>query len=64
MEAAVERLLAARHRGELLVIFGDYDVDGVTATALLLETLGRWDGSWRIICRIGWMKATASAGRR
>jgi single-stranded-DNA-specific exonuclease len=40
MEAAVERLLAARHHGELVVIFGDYDVDGVTATALLLETLG------------------------
>ncbi len=40
MEAAVERLLAARERGELLVIFGDYDVDGVTATALLIETLG------------------------
>ena len=30
---------AARQRGEPLVIFGDYDVDGVTATALLLETL-------------------------
>jgi single-stranded-DNA-specific exonuclease len=40
MEAAVERLLAARQRGELLVVFGDYDVDGVTATALLIETLG------------------------
>ncbi len=40
MGAAVDRLLAARERGERLVIFGDYDVDGVTATALLLETLG------------------------
>jgi len=40
MEAAVDRLLAAREQGELLVIFGDYDVDGVTATALLIETLG------------------------
>ena len=29
----------ARQRGEPLVIFGDYDVDGVTSTALLLETL-------------------------
>ena len=38
MAAAVQRLLRARRRGELLVIFGDYDVDGVTATALLLET--------------------------
>jgi single-stranded-DNA-specific exonuclease len=40
MNAAVDRLLAARQQQELLVIFGDYDVDGVTATALLLETLG------------------------
>jgi single-stranded-DNA-specific exonuclease len=40
MGAAVERLLAARQQEELVVIFGDYDVDGVTATALLLETLG------------------------
>jgi single-stranded-DNA-specific exonuclease len=39
MGAAVERLLQARQRGEPLVIFGDYDVDGVTSTALLLEVL-------------------------
>jgi single-stranded-DNA-specific exonuclease len=37
MDCAVERLLAARDAGEPLVIFGDYDVDGVTSTALLLE---------------------------
>jgi single-stranded-DNA-specific exonuclease len=39
MAAAVQRLLLARRRGEALVIFGDYDVDGVTSTALLLQTL-------------------------
>ncbi len=39
MHAAVERLFLARSRNELLVIFGDYDVDGVTSTALLRETL-------------------------
>src|SRR5439155_1587208 len=39
MSAAVERLLIARQRDEMLVIFGDYDVDGVTSTALLLEVL-------------------------
>ncbi|HXR08395.1 MAG TPA: single-stranded-DNA-specific exonuclease RecJ, partial [Candidatus Acidoferrum sp.] len=39
MAAAVQRLRRARERREALVIFGDYDVDGVTATALLLETL-------------------------
>src|SRR6476620_1998311 len=39
MEAAVARLFCARNRGERLVIFGDYDVDGVTATALLTEVM-------------------------
>jgi single-stranded-DNA-specific exonuclease len=39
MNPAVERLLAARERNESLVIFGDYDVDGVTSTALLLDVL-------------------------
>ena len=39
MAAAVDRLFAARERAEPLVIFGDYDVDGVTSTALLLEVL-------------------------
>lgn len=38
MEAAVERLIAARTAGEPLVIFGDYDVDGVTSTTILLDT--------------------------
>ena len=40
MQAAVERLFAARERDESLVIFGDYDVDGVTSTTLLAEFLG------------------------
>src|SRR6516164_4074425 len=39
MGAAVTRLLAAHEREEPLVIFGDYDVDGVTSTTLLLEVL-------------------------
>ncbi len=39
MDAAVERLLAARERNEKIAIVGDYDVDGVTATALLLAVL-------------------------
>ena len=32
---AVERLTLARERGELIGIWGDYDVDGLTSTALL-----------------------------
>jgi single-stranded-DNA-specific exonuclease len=39
MGGAVERLLQAHERNEPLVIFGDYDVDGVTSTALLLDVL-------------------------
>ena len=39
MAVAVERLLRAREQNESLIIFGDYDVDGVTSTALLVEVL-------------------------
>ena len=39
MDKAVDRLFRAREQNEPLVIFGDYDVDGVTATALLVEVL-------------------------
>jgi len=39
MAAAVGRLLRAREQNESLIIFGDYDVDGVTSTALLVEVL-------------------------
>ena len=45
METAVSRLLAAQECEEPLVIFGDYDVDGVTSTALLLEVLRKL--GWR-----------------
>jgi single-stranded-DNA-specific exonuclease len=39
MAGAVERLFLARARAEPLVIFGDYDVDGVTSATLLLQVL-------------------------
>src|SRR5439155_24663119 len=39
MQAAVERILVALDRHERTVLFGDYDVDGVTSLALLAETL-------------------------
>ena len=35
MPAAVARLKAAVEAGEKIVIHGDYDVDGITATAML-----------------------------
>jgi single-stranded-DNA-specific exonuclease len=46
MNAAVDRLLLAHKQNEPLVIFGDYDVDGVTSTTLLLEVLRRL--GWRV----------------
>ena len=44
MAVAVGRLFRAREQNEPLVIFGDYDVDGVTSTALLVE----------VLCALGW----------
>ncbi|TET80558.1 MAG: single-stranded-DNA-specific exonuclease RecJ [Anaerolineales bacterium] len=41
MDQAVERLLTAARSRENIVIYGDYDADGVTATALLVEVLRR-----------------------
>ena len=39
MQAAVERIFRALDRHERIVLFGDYDVDGVTSIALLAEML-------------------------
>ncbi|MCX5751838.1 MAG: single-stranded-DNA-specific exonuclease RecJ [Candidatus Saganbacteria bacterium] len=39
MKEAAARILTARERGEKVAVYGDYDVDGVTATVLLVETL-------------------------
>ena len=41
MSAAVDRLYTARAASEAVVVYGDYDVDGVTATALITEVLNR-----------------------
>jgi single-stranded-DNA-specific exonuclease len=39
ISAAVDRLLAAIRQNKPIAIYGDYDVDGVTATALLVTVL-------------------------
>ena len=40
MKEALDLLLAAHSRGERVAVIGDYDVDGVTATAQQAEQLG------------------------
>lgn len=42
MEQAVARLEQALDGSEPIVVYGDYDVDGVTATALLTQVLQRY----------------------
>ncbi|MBP9041377.1 MAG: DHH family phosphoesterase, partial [Anaerolineaceae bacterium] len=39
MQKAVDRLLQARDLDELIAVYGDYDVDGVTATVMMVEAL-------------------------
>ncbi len=39
MDKAVARILTAREKKERIVIFGDYDVDGVSSTAILVRFL-------------------------
>ena len=39
MKKAIDKLIEARNQQRKVLIYGDYDVDGVTATAILKETL-------------------------
>jgi len=39
MQKAVDRLKVAKEKNEKITIYGDYDIDGLTATALLLDAL-------------------------
>lgn len=39
MDRAVERILVAADAGEQITVFGDYDVDGITATTILVHFL-------------------------
>jgi single-stranded-DNA-specific exonuclease len=39
MDKAIKRILSAMGAGEHVVIYGDYDADGITATTLLIEAL-------------------------
>ena len=37
MQAAVDRLVSARDKQERITIYGDYDIDGLTATTVLID---------------------------
>ena len=41
MDKAVSRISQALSRGEKIAVFGDYDVDGITATVLVVDYLRR-----------------------
>ena len=40
MQEAVDRLAAARQKQERITIYGDYDIDGLTATTVLIDAFG------------------------
>ncbi len=42
MKAAVDRLVEAHKKQQRITIYGDYDIDGLTATTLLLDALGKF----------------------
>lgn len=47
MQATVDRISFALDHNEPIAVYGDYDVDGVTATALLVEALRQLGGNVR-----------------
>ena len=47
MQAAVDRIILALQKKEPLVIYGDYDVDGITATSILYRFLKREEANVR-----------------
>src|SRR5690606_456194 len=40
MQAAVDRLVEAREKQQKITIYGDYDIDGLTASTVLVDALG------------------------
>ncbi len=48
MERVVERIIRAIEQREKMVIFGDYDADGVTASAVLAETFKALGARWEV----------------
>ncbi|HSQ43274.1 MAG TPA: single-stranded-DNA-specific exonuclease RecJ [Fibrobacteraceae bacterium] len=56
MENAVQVLLDFRNKNQTLCVFGDYDLDGISGTALLclaLKRAGGWNVTYRLPSRFG-----------
>ena len=55
MKEAVEWLLDVRERGEKVFVFGDYDLDGMTAVTLMTRALAELgiESDWRLPNRFG-----------
>lgn len=55
MNSAVEWLLNVRSRGEKIFVFGDYDLDGMTAVTLMIHALSEIgiNADWRLPNRFG-----------
>ena len=56
---AAERLMTAVQQGRRICVYGDYDVDGITGTAILWQTLrmvGRRSSNFT--SRTGWRRGT------
>ncbi|MCC3236911.1 DHH family phosphoesterase, partial [Pediococcus acidilactici] len=41
MQKAVERIMSAIEANEKILVYGDYDADGVTSTTIMYETLAQ-----------------------
>ena len=63
MEKAVARLQLAIASGERILIYGDYDVDGTTGTAVLLRALKFWEQKRVFTSHIDSRRATESSSR-
>ena len=48
MEKAVERLLQAHKKQEKITVYGDYDVDGVSASTIILDAFEK--ASYVTVC--------------
>jgi single-stranded-DNA-specific exonuclease len=58
MDRAVERILRAIDANESIVVYGDYDVDGVSATALMVQVLQKFNAKVTRISPTGLMRDT------